>query len=303
MQYTLSLPSLPLDGERLNVRHKSGANFKTQLLKWVGNKQRMAPGIIDMFPDRFGHYFEPFLGSGGVLGVLAPQVATASDTFAPLVGIWKTLKEEPDTLKGWYAERWERMHSAVDRVEGYEAIKADYNANSNSADLVFLCRACYGGVVRFRQRDGYMSTPCGVHNPISPASFAERVDAWAPRVRGTTFLHADYKATMAQAEPGDLIYCDPPYTFTQAILYGAQTFSLDDLLEAIATCKARGVLVALSIDGTKKSGDMICDVRIPAGLFEKEKSVSVGRSMLRRLQMGGRTLEKEVVTDRLLLTY
>ena len=237
------------------------------------------------------------------MGVLAPQVATASDTFASLVGIWKTLKEEPDTLKGWYAERWERMHSAVDRVEGYEAIKADYNANPNSADLVFLCRACYAGVVRFRQQDGYMSTPCGVHNPISPASFAERVDVWVPRVTGTTFLHADYKATMAQAEPGDLIYCDPPYTFTQAILYGAQSFSLDDLLEAIATCKARGVYVALSIDGTKKSGDMICDVRIPAGLFEKEKSVSVGRSMLRRLQMGGRTLEKEVVTDRLLLTY
>ena len=31
--------------------------------------------------------------------------------------------------------------------------------------------------------------------------------------------------------------------------------------------------------------------------------VNCGRSMLRRFQMGGKTLESEVVSDRLLLTY
>jgi len=34
----------------------------------------------------------------------------------------------------------------------------------------FLCRACYGGVVRFRKADGYMSTPVGIHDPILPES-------------------------------------------------------------------------------------------------------------------------------------
>lgn len=67
--------------------------------------------------------------------------------------------------------------------------------------------------------------------------------------------------------------------------------------------KARGVYVALSIDGTKRSGSHICRLPIPGGLFEREVLVNCGRSMLRRLQMGGRTLEGEVVADRLLLTY
>jgi len=61
--------------------------------------------------------------------------------------------------------------------------------------------------------------------------------------------------------------------------------------------------VALSIDGSKKSGDVLCRVPIPKGLFQREALVNCGRSMLRRFQMNGRTLEEEVVADRLLLTY
>ena len=61
--------------------------------------------------------------------------------------------------------------------------------------------------------------------------------------------------------------------------------------------------VALSIDGTKKSGTKICDLDIPEGLFEQEVFVNCGRSMLRRFQRAGETLEDEVVSDRLLLTY
>ena len=36
--------------------------------KWVGNKQKQADTIIRYFPTSFDRYFEPFLGSGGVLG-------------------------------------------------------------------------------------------------------------------------------------------------------------------------------------------------------------------------------------------
>ena len=108
---------------------------------------------------------------------------------------------------------------------------------------------------------------------------------------------------MARAEAGDLVYCDPPYVDSQTILYGAQEFDLRRLFEAIRDCKARGVYVALSIDGTKRSGSTLCDIPIPGGVFEREVFVNCGRSMLRRFQLGGQTLDNEVVADRLLLTY
>ena len=275
--------------------------FKTQLLKWIGNKQRFAHEIASHFPQRLDTYFEPFLGSGGVLGTLAPSRAVGSDCFKPLVEIWQALKDSPEMLKRWYAERWEVLMSG-DKVAGYEQIKASYNASPNGPDLLFLCRSCYGGVVRFRKADGYMSTPCGPHKPISPETFSRRVDMWGKRVRGSRFACMEYEEAMSEANAGDVVYCDPPYSDSQAILYGAQSFSLEHLLTVIAECKSRGVFVALSIDGTKKSGDHICTLPIPDGLFEREAFVNCGRSMLKRFQMGGQSLENEVVADRLLLT-
>ncbi|MGA2000384.1 MAG: DNA adenine methylase [Terriglobales bacterium] len=276
--------------------------FSSQLLKWIGNKQRFAHAIVSYFPAGFGTYYEPFVGSGAVLATLAPRHAVASDSFRPLIEIWQTLLHRPEMLKRWYSDRWLSTMNG-DKVEGYERIKASYNRRTNGADLVFLCRACYGGVVRFRQSDGYMSTPCGVHDPIRPEAFARRVDEWHRRTCGAEFLHIEYADAMRRAQPGDLIYCDPPYSHSQAILYGAQSFDFVHLLSVIAECKARGVYIALSIDGTKKSGGFICDLPLPDGLFEREIFVNCGRSMLKRFQMNGRSLEEEVVSDRLLLTY
>jgi DNA adenine methylase len=285
-----------------NLESRIVAPFGIQLLKWVGNKQRFAHEIIAYFPVKIGAYFEPFLGSGAVLGTLSPQRAVGSDVFEPLIVIWQTLKNSPETLKQWYAERWRAMMS-VNKIEVYERIKSAYNANPNAADLLFLSRTCYGGVVRFRQADGFISTPCGIHKPVSPQSFARRVDEWHQRTVGAEFLRMDFEQAMAMAQLGDLIYCDPPYSHSQTILYGAQSFDLERLLRVIAQCKTRGVFVALSIDGTKRSGNLICDLPIPDGLFEREVFVNVGRSMLKRFQMNGRTLENEIVSDRLLLTF
>ena len=276
--------------------------LQTGLLKWIGNKQRTAHEIASYFHADFRAYYEPFLGSGAVLATLAPKHAIGSDTFRPLVEIWQTLHESPETLKRWYSERWQQVMSS-DKVEGYGRVKHSYNANPNAADLLFLCRSCYGGVVRFRKVDGYMSTPCGIHDPISPESFGRRVDEWHSRTRGTTFLQMQYEEAMDRAQPGDLIYCDPPYSHSQAILYGAQSFSLKHLFRVIERCKRKGVFVAVSIDGTKRSGKQVCELPIPESLFEREFFIEVGRSMLKRFQMDGRTLEHEIVSDRLLLTF
>jgi DNA adenine methylase len=272
-----------------------------QLLKWVGNKQRFAGEIISYFPQRFGTYIEPFIGSGAVLGTLAPRHAVAGDAFAPLIEIWSTLRHDPGQVIEWYEQRY-ALVERLGKEDAYLQVRASYNERANGADLLFLSRTCYGGVVRFRKSDGYMSTPCGVHNPMPPERFARRAEEWSERVSGTRFRHCDYRELMQEARAGDVIYCDPPYVDSQTILYGAQAFRLDELFDAIRECKKRGVFVALSIDGTKKSGRNVIDIEPPRGLFRREVLVNCGRSMLRRFQMDGRTLEEEVVADRLLLT-
>lgn len=274
---------------------------KTQLLKWVGNKQKFASEITKYFPSEFNKYYEPFLGSGAVLATVKPVHGIGSDTFKPLIEIWDKLKTNPEELISWY-KGWRDQIDVYSKELVYENVRREYNNNPNGKDFLYLSRACYGGIIRFR-RDGHMSTPCGVHTPIPVKAFADRVKTWQKRVSNTQFIAQDYKAAFSMASEGDLIYCDPPYSHSQSILYGAQDFSLIDLLNEILDAKRRGVFVALSIDGNKKSGNMICNLPIPEGLFEKEIFIDCGKSMLRRFQIEGQKMKGEGVFDRLLLTY
>jgi DNA adenine methylase len=292
---TLDAPELILH------RYSKYVPPRTQLLKWVGNKQKFASEITKYFPSEFNKYYEPFLGSGAVLATVRPIKGIGSDTFKPLIEIWNKLKTNPDELILWY-KYWRDQVNSSSKEAVYEAVRNEYNNNPNGKDFLYLSRACYGGIIRFR-RDGHMSTPCGVHTPIPVNAFAERVKTWQKRVVNTEFIAQDYKAAFATAAEGDLIYCDPPYSFSQSILYGAQDFSLSDLLNEILKAKSRGVFIALSIDGNKKSGNTICNLPIPDGLFEKEMFIDCGKSMLRRFQVEGQKMKGEGVFDRLLLTY
>ena len=286
----------------LEDKYKTYSPPKGQLLKWVGNKQKFATEITRHFPSSYGTYFEPFLGSGAIIGTLAPANGIGSDTFRPLMDIWKMLKENHLTLIEWYDERRSRLNTES-KVDVYNSVRTSYNNNPNGADFLFLSRSCYGGIIRFRKSDGFMSTPCGAHTPMPTETFSKRVEEWKYRLRKVDFVHCDYKQAFELAKEGDLIYCDPPYSHSQSILYGAQDFQLLELLEEIDKAKSRGINVALSIDGHKKSGNQLCRLPLPIGLFETEVFVNCGRSMLRRFQLQGQSLESEIVFDRLLLTY
>src|SRR3989338_1802027 len=271
-----------------------------QLLKWAGNKQRFAEQICQMFPRTYGKYIEPFVGSGAVLGAMAPKRGVAGDTLQPLVELWTILQNNPEELFCAYKNTWDAFQR--DSSSEYKKLLASYNKNPNPHDLLFLSRSCYGGIIRFTMQ-GKMSTPMGAHRPISPESFRERMILWRQRVAGTKFMHASFQETMGMAEKGDVIYCDPPYVDSQSILYGAQAFKIADLWFAIAECKKRGALVALSIDGRKKSGTKTIELGMPEGLFVREHFVKGGSSMLRRFQKKNEKMEGEDVHDRLLLTW
>ena len=273
---------------------------KGQLLKWIGNKYRYAEGIVSYFPNDYNKYIEPFVGTGAVLATLCPENAIASDTLKPLVEIWQILQNNPEKLVNHYHDNIIKFYK--DRVIVYNNIKDRFNANPNGLDLVLLSRTCYGGVVRFTQ-EGKMSTPIGPHNPITPESFEQRVYEWTERVKDVKFYNQSFETIMQQAKYNDVIYCDPPYIDSQAILYGAQKFKFDELVRCISECKDRGAKVVLSIDGKKKSGEKKILINVPKDLFEREVYLDCGSSMLRRLQNGGRTMIGEDVHDRLLLTW
>lgn len=282
------------------------------LLKWIGNKQRFASHIVDFFPQEFNNYYEPFLGSGAVLAELSSRQlsnsiwpkykhAFASDALPFLIDIFKYVQSSPEELCEYY--RREIMDYMESPDEHYTAIRHRFNENRNALDFCLLSRTCYSGIVRFRKSDGYMSTPRGPHKPISPESFKERVRQWHELLNNADFDTMDYRESMSRADKGDLVYCDPPYTHSQSIIYGAQDFRIDDLWDAIESCKSKGVMVALSINGYRKSKAKNIAPKPPDGLFEQEMIVNCGTSMIDRLKQKNGTMNNDLVHDKLLLTW
>lgn len=295
----------------MNTIVKTTKSSVPQLLKWVGNKHRFAEEIVSYMPEKIDTYIEPFLGSGAVLATLLDMnqnslfkmfdQAIGSDVMTELIGIFQCVQNDPDEIVEHYRKCIINYND--NREEEYLKIRERFNQHRDPLDFAVLSRTCYSGIIRFRKSDGYMSTPIGPHKPIPPEAFEERVRIWHQLLQGVTFLNADFRETMQMAKAGDLIYCDPPYTHSQAILYGAQTFRIEDLWEEIASCKARGAKVMLSINGRKKSGSEDISVNPPEGLFERHIAVNCGTSMINRLQKAGEMMVGETVQDALFLTW
>lgn len=262
-------------------------------------------------PTTFNNYYEPFLGSGAVLAELLMQDDTSlyphfnhaygSDILPFLIDIFISVKENPNKIIEYYSKEISSYYE--NPAEQYELIRNRFNQDHNAFDFCLLSRTCYSGVIRFRKADGYMSTPKGPHNPIKPSVFANRVALWSNLIQKADFYTESFEKAMAKPQQGDVIYCDPPYTHSQSIIYGAQDFNINILWNKIAECKDRGAYVMLSINGSRESKKKDISIDIPTGLFDRELTVNCGTSMIDRLQNSGKDMVDEVVHDKLLLTW
>ena len=255
------------------------------LLKWIGNKQRFAETIISYMPEVFNDYYEPFLGSGAVMAQLLEadrsrmyphfEHAYGSDILPYLVEIFQMVKAEPSKLSDYYEKEISKYYENPD--ECYLQIRDRFNADHNALDFCLLSRTCYSGVIRFRKADGYMSTPRGPHKPIAPSTFSKRLNIWSDLLENASFRCESFDMAMDRAKAGDVVYCDPPYTHSQGIIYGAQAFDIDMLWKKIRECKGRGVKVILSINGTRESKKKDISVIVPSDLFEREIYIDCGK--------------------------
>ena len=270
-----------------------------------------AETIVSYMPEQFRDYYEPFLGSGAVMAQLLYsdrnkmlphfEKAYGSDILPFLIEVFTYVKNTPDELLDYYSKQIDEYYS--DPTAKYEEIKNRFNECHNGLDFCLLSRTCYSGVIRFRKADGYMSTPRGPHKPISPETFRKRVMLWHELLEKASFQTESFIESMNKPSKGDVVYCDPPYTHSQSIIYGAQDFRIDDLWMKIEECKQRGARVLLSINGTRESKKKDISIGIPDGLFERKIIVDCGTSMIDRLQNSGKTMINEEVNDLLLLTW
>lgn len=227
------------------------------IVKWVGGKTRLLPEIAARLPRGHGRYFEPFAGGAAVFFHLAPRAAVLADRNADLIATYRAVAADPEGVIRRLA-----IHRDAHGEDHYYATRARWNDRDvawspldRAATFIYLNRTCYNGLYRVNRSGGF-NVPMGRYkNPL--VCDAEGLRAASRVLAGTTLLCADYRAAVAEARAGDLVYFDPPYDpvtpTANFVSYTADAFGPDDqrALAALAhELVARGVAVVLSNSDT-----------------------------------------------------
>ena len=63
-------------------------------VKWAGGKRSIIDKLINLVPEDFKTYYEPFVGGGAMLYELQPKKAVINDYNTELMNVYECLKDE-----------------------------------------------------------------------------------------------------------------------------------------------------------------------------------------------------------------
>jgi DNA adenine methylase len=176
------------------------------------------PWIKSILPDDFaGAWVEPFMGTGVVAFNIAPQRAVLCDSNPHLVGFYASLATGEITaeiVKAYLAKEGSALLARGE--DHYYFIRDRFNAEHSPLDFLFLNRAGFNGMIRFNRKGEFNIPFCRKPQRFAQAYITKIANQVAfvsqlLKRKQFSFKCQDFSATIAQASPSDIIYCDPPY--------------------------------------------------------------------------------------------
>jgi DNA adenine methylase len=249
-------------------------------LKWAGGKYRIIDHIKTILPEG-KRLIEPFAGSTAVFLNTTYPSYLLSDTNADLIHLYQQVQAEGEKFIATCRGLFDPIYN---NPETYYAFRDEFNRTTDiphkSALFLYLNRHCYNGLCRYNSR-GEFNVPFGSYKrPYFPLT---ELRYFHHKAQSATFLHADFGEAMYQAQPGDVIYCDPPYvplsptsSFTS---YSPNNFGPLEhlrLAETAETIVKRGIPVVISNHSTPFTHQTYTHARITT--FDVRRFISCNGS-------------------------
>lgn len=216
-------------------------------LKWAGGKRWLIQKHPELFNVRFERYIEPFIGSAAVFFHLQPATSIVSDINTSLIDTYRAIKS--DYQKVYKLLKIHQKKHSEDYY--YEVRSKKFRApHTRAAQFIYLNRTCWNGLYRVNRKNIF-NVPKGTKDKviIETDDFAATANA----LGNTTLLDGDFSRAIDQAERGDLLFVDPPYTVKHDkngfLKYNEVLFSWDDqvrLRDAVVGAKNRGAKIILT---------------------------------------------------------
>ena len=227
-------------------------------LKWAGGKFSLLPTLIPIVQSctgKGGRYIEPFVGGGALaLNIPSGLPKVINDTNPGVVAVWQTLQDRgadfiEDVNPYFRGENTEKAFYTI-RNTFNRSLKDNGDVRLRAMYFLYLNRHCFNGLCRFNKK-GEFNVPYGRYKSIY---FPEKELLHAIEVMKNTQIHQnDFRAVMATATQGDVVYCDPPYiplgVTSSFVGYSKEGFGIDDQMDLMLLAEAarnRGATVIIS---------------------------------------------------------
>ncbi|WP_421871851.1 DNA adenine methylase [Nitratireductor rhodophyticola] len=216
-------------------------------LKWAGGKRWLFESGQFSLPNFTGRYIEPFLGGGAVFFENQPKNAVLSDSNRRLIELFTVIRDELEEF-----EELMRMHAKAHSKSYYYELRSKRlrKPSTRAAQFLYLNRTCWNGLYRENLK-GQFNVPIGTKQTV----IFETDDflAWSRALQGTRLIHRDFENAIDEAEEGDFVFVDPPYTVRHNmngfVKYNQNIFAWHDqvrLRDALRRASDRGVSFAMT---------------------------------------------------------
>lgn len=187
------------------------------LIKWAGGKRQLLGRIDERMPEKYGRYYEPFLGGGALFFHLKPDNATINDLNPALINLYEQVRDSCDVYERVLGEIDSEMPS--DKPEAkvyYYAMRDRYNAllasdtydTETAALFTFINKHCFNGLYRVNAK-GAFNVP--FNNSLRASFDPVNTDAVSDALGRARILCGDFTEAVADAEAGDFVFFDSPY--------------------------------------------------------------------------------------------
>lgn len=182
--------------------------IKTKLVDWINYNVQ---GI------QYDRWVEPFMGTGVVAFNIRPKNALLCDSNPHLINFYIAVQKKEITsglVKKHLTKEGVKLLSS--EGEYYYEVRNRFNKDGNPLDFLFLSRSCFNGMMRFNKKGGFNVPFCRKPSRFAQAlvtKISNQVDNISQIIESGnyTFVNQDFKQTLKEIKPTDLVYSDPPY--------------------------------------------------------------------------------------------
>lgn len=200
----------------------------TPFLRWAGSKRLLVPTLRTYWKEHHKRYLEPFVGSACLFFALRPPRAILGDVNSDLISTYLEVKYRLPSVLDALA-----VLPPSDREEYYR-LRAfrpeDLPRAGRAARFIYLNRFGFNGIYRTNLSGQFNVPYSGIRCGSLPR--AETIEKCSRRLKAARFINADFEKVLHYAEPGDLVYMDPPFAVRAHRVfreYDPSAFSNDDI--------------------------------------------------------------------------